>query len=49
MIRIIAMLFMLIFLNNCSTYEFYKQYKGNKLHKEQQKQLIENRKTWLNI
>jgi len=40
---------MLLLLNNCAGYGFYKNYKGNKLYKEQQKQLIETKKTWLNI
>ena len=40
---------MLLLLNNCAGYEFYKNYKGNKLYKEQQKQLIEKQKSWLII
>ena len=40
---------MLLLLNNCSGYGFYKNYKGNKLLKEQQKQLIEKQKSWLII
>jgi hypothetical protein len=49
MIKIIMIVSMLFLLNNCAGYEFYKNYKGNKLYKEQQKQLIETKKTWLNI
>ena len=49
MIKIIMIVSMLLLLNNCAGYEFYKNYKGNKLYKEQQKQLIETRKSWLNI
>jgi len=49
MIKIIMIVSMLLFLNNCAGYVFYKNYKGNKLYKKQQKQLIETKKTWLNI
>ena len=49
MFKIIMIVFILLFLNNCSGYGFYKNYKGNKLYKEQKKQLIETRKSWLNI
>jgi len=49
MIKIIMIVSMLLLLNNCSGYGFYKNYKENKLLKEQQKQLIETRKSWLNI
>ena len=48
-IKIIMIVSMLLLLNNCAGYGFYKNYKGNKLYKEQQKQLIETRKSWLNI
>ena len=40
---------MLLLLNNCAGYKFYKNYKNNQLQKEQQKQLIETKKTWLNV
>jgi len=49
MTRIIMIVSMLLLLNNCAGYGFYKNYKGNKLYKEQQKQLIEKQKTWLNV
>ena len=48
-IKIIMIVSMLLLLNNCAGYGFYKNYKGNKLLKEQQKKLIETKKTWLNI
>jgi hypothetical protein len=48
-IKIIMIVSMLLLLNNCAGYGFYNNYKGNKLYKEQQKQLIETRKSWLNI
>ena len=49
MIKIIMIVSMLLLLNNCAGYGFYKNYKGNKLYKEQQKQLIEKQQSWLNI
>jgi hypothetical protein len=49
MIKIIMIVSMLLLLNNCAGYGFYKNYKGNKLYEKQQKQLIETKKTWLNI
>ena len=38
--------FIFLLLNNCAS---YKLYKNIQLQKEQQKKLIETKKTWLNI
>ena len=46
MIKIIMIVSMLFLLNNCAS---YKLYKNIQLQKEQQKKLIETKKTWLNI
>ena len=46
MTKIIKIVFMLLLLNNCAS---YKHYKNIQLQKEQQKKLIETKKTWLNI
>jgi di/tricarboxylate transporter len=49
MIKIIMIVSMLLLLNSCASYNFYKNYKNNQLHKEQQKQIMEKHKSWLNI
>jgi len=46
MIKIIMIVLMCLLLNNCAS---YKLYKNIQLQKEQQKKLIETKKTWLNI
>tara|TARA_R100000687_G_C6422881_1_gene151869 strand:- start:413 stop:553 length:141 start_codon:yes stop_codon:yes gene_type:complete len=46
MTRIIMIVFICLLLNNCASYKYYK---NNQLQKEQQKQLIETKKSWLNI
>ena len=42
MIKIIMIVFICLLLNNCAS---YKNYKNN----EQQKQIMEKQKSWLNI